>query len=61
MNNAKLKVVLTTILLVFAIVPALIVGVVGTLSISGYESYIKTDTLSAVAKSKSVALDQLFS
>ncbi len=61
MNNAKLKVVLTAILLVFAIVPALIVGVVGTFSIAGYESSAKTDTLSAVSKSKSVALDQLFS
>ena len=61
MNNAKLKVVLTAILLVFAIVPALIVGLVGTFSLAGYESSTKTNTLSAVAKSKSVALDQLFS
>ncbi len=61
MNNAKLKVVLTAILLVFAIVPALIVGVVGTFSLSGYEASAKTDTLTAVSKSKSVALDQLFS
>ncbi len=61
MANAKLKVVLTAILLVFAIVPALIVGVVGTFSIIGYESSAKTDTLAVVARSKSVALDQLFS
>ncbi len=61
MNNLKLKVVLTAILLVFAIVPALIVGAVGTFSLMGYESSAKTDTLSAVAQSKSVALDQLFS
>ncbi len=61
MNNAKLKVVLTAILLVFAIVPALIVGVVGTFSLAGYEASAKTDTLTAVSKSKSVALDQLFS
>lgn len=61
MNNAKLKVVLTAILLVFAIVPALIVGLVGTFSLAGYEASAKTDTLTAVAKSKSVALDQLFS
>ncbi len=61
MNNAKLKVVLTAILLVFAIVPALVVGAVGTFSFLGHEASVKTDTLTAVSKSKSVALDQLFS
>lgn len=61
MNNAKLKVVFTAILIVFAIVPALVVGVIGTFSIINYESSMKTDTLGAVAKSKSVAVDQLFS
>lgn len=61
MNNAKLKVVLTAILLVFAIVPALVVGAVGTFSFLGHEASVKTDTLSAVSKSKAVALDQLFS
>lgn len=61
MGNAKLKVVLTVILLVFAILPALIVGVVGTFSTIGYESDAKTDTLQAVSRSKSVALDHLFS
>ena len=35
MGNAKLKFSLTLILLVFAIVPALIVGAVGTFSIKG--------------------------
>ena len=61
MGNAKLKVVLTIIMLVFAILPALIVGVVGTISTIGYESNAKTDTLQAVSRSKSVALDHLFS
>ena len=60
MSNAKLKVVLTAILLVFAIVPALIVGAVGTFSLMGYESAAKKDTLAVVSKSKAVALDQLF-
>ncbi len=60
MSNAKLKVVLTAILLVFAIVPALIVGTVGTFSIIGYETSAKEDTLAVVSKSKSVALDNLF-
>lgn len=60
MSNAKLKTVLTAILLVFAIVPALIAGAVGTFSIIGYESDTKENTLSVVSKSKSVALDHLF-
>ncbi|MBQ9947525.1 MAG: diguanylate cyclase [Oscillospiraceae bacterium] len=60
MNNAKLKVVLTAILLVFAIVPSVIAGVVGTFSVMGYETAAKEDTLEVVSRSKSVALDQLF-
>ncbi|MBE6901433.1 MAG: diguanylate cyclase [Ruminococcaceae bacterium] len=60
MSNAKLKVILTAILLVFAIVPALIIGAVGTFSIVGYESNTKTDTLKTVSRSKSIALDQAF-
>ncbi len=61
MSNAKLKFVLTIILLVFAILPSLIVGVVGTFSVIGYESDAKIDTLEVVSQSKSVALDHLFS
>ncbi len=61
MSNAKLKVVLTVILLVFAILPSVIVGAVGTFSVIGYESNAKTDTLEVVSQSKSVALDHLFS
>ncbi len=61
MSNAKLKFVLTIILLVFAILPSLIVGVVGTFSMIGYESDAKIDTLEVVSQSKSVALDHLFS
>ncbi len=61
MSNAKLKHVLTIILLVFAILPSLIVGIVGTFSVIGYESDAKTDTLQVVSRSKSVALDHLFS
>lgn len=60
MGNAKLKVVLTAILLVFAIVPSLIAGVVGTFSVINYEAKAKTNTLEVVSRSKSVALDQLF-
>ncbi len=61
MSNAKLKFVLTIILLVFAILPSLFVGVVGTFSMIGYESDAKIDTLEVVSQSKSVALDHLFS
>ena len=60
MSNTKLKVILTVLLLIFAIVPVLIVGTVGTFAIAGYEGHVKTNTLETVAKSKSVALDQLF-
>lgn len=61
MSNAKLKHVLMIILLVFAILPSLIVGIVGTFSVIGYESDAKTNTLQVVSRSKSVALDHLFS
>lgn len=60
MSNAKLKVVLTGILLVFAILPSLIAGIVGTVSVLGYEKEAKTNTLQVVSRSKSVALDHLF-
>lgn len=60
MSNAKLKVVLTVVLLLFAIVPALIVGAVGTFSIMGYEKSAKEDTVKTVALSKSSAIDQIF-
>lgn len=60
MSNAKLKAALTGILLFFAIIPALIVGTVGTFSIIGYENDVKTDTLKRVSLSKSSAVGQLF-
>ncbi len=59
-SNAKLKVVMTTILVLFAVIPALIVGLVGTFAISGFETNAKTDTLSTVSLSKSSALELLF-
>lgn len=61
MNNAKLKVVLTGVLLIFAIIPALILGVVGTFSLMGFETNAKTDTLNTVSLSKSAAVDEVFS
>lgn len=60
MSNAKLKVVLTAVLLLFAIVPALIVGAVGTFSTMNYEKSVKENTVKTVSLSKSSAIDQLF-
>lgn len=60
MSNAKLKVVLTAVLLLFAIVPALIVGAAGTFSIMGYEKDAKENTVKTISLSKSAAVDQLF-
>lgn len=60
MSKAKLKVVLIGILLVFAIIPALVVGAVGTFAVIGYENDAKTNTLETVALAKSSAVDQLF-
>ena len=60
MGNAKLKFSLTLILLVFAIVPALVVGAVGTFSIISDEKSAKIDTLKTVSLSKSSAIDQIF-
>ena len=41
MGNLKLKIVLTAVMLVFAIVPAVIVGAIGTFSVMGYERSAK--------------------
>ena len=59
-SNAKLKVLMTVILILFAVVPAIIVGAVGTFAIVGFESNAKTDTLSTVSLSKSSAFELLF-
>ena len=61
MGNFRLKIVLTVIMLVFSILPAVIVGAVGTFSIMGYENAAKQNTLTQVAESKSAGITQLFS
>ena len=61
MGNFRLKIVLTVVMLIFAIVPAAIVGTVGTFSIVGYESSVKENTLKLVSESKSAGITQLFS
>lgn len=60
MGNFKLKIVLTVVMLVFSILPAAIVGVVGTFSIMGYESNAKQNTLTQVAEAKSAGITELF-
>ena len=60
MGNFKLKIVLTVIMLVFSIIPAVIVGTIGTFSIMGYERSVKENTLQRVSESKSAAVKQLF-
>lgn len=61
MSNAKLRSLLTGVLVIFAIVPALIVGAIGTFRIIGFENDTKGNTLEVVSLSKSAAVDELFS
>ena len=60
MGNLKLKIVLTAVMLVFAIVPAVIVGAIGTISVMGYERSAKDNTLQQVGESKSAGIKQAF-
>lgn len=60
MGNLKLKIVLTAVMLVFAIVPAVIVGAIGTFSVMGYERSAKENTLQQVGESKSAGIKQVF-
>lgn len=60
MGNLKLKIVLTAVMLVFAIVPAVIVGAIGTFSVMGYERSAKVNTLQQVGESKSAGIKQAF-
>lgn len=60
MGNFRLKIVLTVIMLVFSIIPAVIVGTIGTFSIMNYERSVKENTLQRVSESKSAAVKQLF-
>lgn len=60
MGNLKLKIVLTAVMLVFAIVPAVIVGAISTFSVMGYERSAKDNTLQQVGESKSAGIKQAF-
>ena len=61
MSNAKLRSILTGLLLLFAVIPGLIVGAIGTFQIMGYENKAKGNTLEVVSLSKSAAVTELFS
>lgn len=61
MRKSTLKVSLMGILLVFAIAPVLILGVVGTFSIIGYNNDVRMNELTTVSLSKSASLDMLMS
>lgn len=60
MGNFRLKIVLTVIMLAFSILPAVIVGTVGTFSVMNYESSAKQNTLRQVAEAKSAGINELF-
>lgn len=60
MGNFRLKIVLTVILLIFAILPAVIIGAVGTVTVINYEGNAKRGTLGYVSESKSAGISQLF-
>lgn len=61
MKKSTLKFALIVTLAVFAIVPAIILGAVGTFSIVNYGSDIQHEELEKVSLSKATALDMVFS
>ena len=60
MGNFRLKYVLTAIMLVFAILPATLIGVIGTFTVMEYDKAAKANTLQQVAESKSAGIKQVF-
>lgn len=61
MGNFRLKIVLTVIMLIFSIVPAVIIGTVGTFSVMSYEGSAKRNTLQQVSEAKSAGISEVFS
>lgn len=61
MKKSTLKIALIVTLAVFAIVPAIILGAVGTFTIVNYGSDIQHEELEKVSLSKATALDMVFS
>lgn len=60
MSNLKLKIVLTVIMLIFSILPAAVIGFIGTQTMIGYESNVKRSTLEDVSESKSSGISRIF-
>lgn len=61
MRKSTLKFALIGILLIFAILPILILGVVGTFSINGYSNNVRMNELSTVSLSKAGAVETIMS
>lgn len=61
MRKSTLKFALIGILLIFAIVPILILGVVGSVSINGYSYNVRMNELSTVSLSKAGAVETIMS
>ncbi len=59
-KKSNLKYVLTAVLISFALIPAIILGVVGTFAVISYAGSVKRGELSAVSMSKSGSLETLF-
>lgn len=60
MKKSTLKLALIGILLIFAFVPTLILGVVGTFATINYSREVRTNELKTVSLTKSGAIDALF-
>lgn len=61
MKKSTLKIVLIGILLIFAVVPTLALGVVGTFATINYSKAVRTNELETVSLAKSGGVDALFS
>ncbi len=61
MRKSTLKFALIGILLIFAIAPVLILGVVGTFSVIGYSNDVRMNELSTVSQSKAGSVNTLMS
>lgn len=61
MRKSTLKFALIAILLIFAIVPVLVLGAVGTFSVIGYSNDVRMNELSTVSQSKAGSINTLMS
>lgn len=61
MKKSTLKLGLIGILLIFAFVPTVILGIVGTFATINYSTAVRTNELSTISLTKSGAVDALFS